>query len=112
MFVAVDSWRTSSRLPHCASSEAEDRAGAGQQQALGEQLPRDAQARRAERQAQAELLAARGGARQQQVREVRARDQQHQPDDDHDRQQRPTVARRGDPESPFAAGSRRNGSLR
>ena len=49
--------------------------------------------------------------REQQIREVRARNQQHQTHDDHDRRQRPAVAlaKAG---VAVAAGSRRNASLR
>ena len=43
VFVGVDSCRTSSRLPHCASSRPSERAGAGEQQAFGQELPRDPQ---------------------------------------------------------------------
>jgi len=48
------------------------------QHALREQLLNQAAARRSERQAQRDLAAARGRAREQQVRDVRAGDQQHQ----------------------------------
>ena len=72
------------QLPHeqpaapLREEQPEQRADAGQQQALAQQLPRDPQARRAERDAHAELVPARGRAREEQVRDVRARDQQHE----------------------------------
>ena len=72
----VESWRTSRRLPHCANSEAERRAGHGEQQALGQQLARETAARRAQGQARAELVAARVRAREQQVGDVGAGDEQ------------------------------------
>ena len=52
-----------------------------EQQALGQQLAHQPAARGAERQAHRDLALADRGARQQQVRDVGARDQQHQPDD-------------------------------
>jgi hypothetical protein len=51
-----------------------------EQQALGEQLAHDAAAARPERRAQRELALARADAREQQVRDVHARHEQHQPD--------------------------------
>ena len=65
--------------------EAEDAADQRQQHALDEQLADDAPARRAERHADADLARAVRGAREQQVGDVRARDQQHERDRAHQR---------------------------
>ena len=69
---------TRKRLSHCARTAPQRRADRGDQQALRQQLTDDAPARRADREANGDLALARGGARQHQVREVGARDQQHQ----------------------------------
>ena len=98
VFACVDNCRTSRSLAHRAIAEAGDAAGARQQQALDELLAGEAPARRAERQAHAEFMAARGGAREEQVGDVRARNQQHERDDRHDGQNRlpiPAAHRRG-----------------
>ena len=58
---------------------AEDGANRRQHHALDQQLADNARARRADREAHGDLTLARGGARQQQVREVGAGDQQHEP---------------------------------
>ena len=55
-------------------------ADARQQHALGEQLPDQPSRRRADGTANGDLVIARGRARQQQVGDVHARDQQHQAD--------------------------------
>jgi len=52
--------------------------------ALGEQLTHQPGAAAADRQAHADLAAARRGARQQQIRDVGARDHEHEGDDRHD----------------------------
>ena len=70
---------TRKRLSHCASTAPPPAPIAAMQHALREQLPDDAAARRADRQAHGDLALARGRARQHQVRQVRAGDQQHQP---------------------------------
>ena len=57
--------------------QSEDRARAGEHQALHEQLAHDAAAARAERATDGKLFGARGGASQQQIREVHAGDQQN-----------------------------------
>ena len=54
-----------------------------EQQALGQQLPHQARALRAERQADRDFAPALAGAREQQVGDVGAGDQQHDADDDH-----------------------------
>ena len=63
---------------HCASQIPSAGAGDGEQQALDEQLAEDPDARRADRQPHGDLALARGRARQHQVGEVRAGNQQHQ----------------------------------
>src|SRR6185312_6229956 len=63
-----------------------------QQQALGEQLPRDPPSRRAERQPHRQLVAAGGRAGDQQVGDVGAGDQQYQADHRQDRRQRALIA--------------------
>ena len=57
---------------------------ADRMQRLGEQLPGEPQPRRAKRQANAQLVAPRDGARQQQVGDIGAGNQQHEADDDED----------------------------
>ena len=57
-----------------------DAGGEREDQALGQQLPHQPPAARAERRADGHLALARRRPRQQQVRDVRARDQQQQPD--------------------------------
>ena len=69
---------TRNRLSHCASSAPHAAPIAGDQQALGQQLPDDAPARRADREPHGNLALARGRAREHQVREVGAGDQQHE----------------------------------
>ena len=54
------------------------RAHGGEQQAFDQELARQTSARRAEREAHAPFVAARGGAREQQIGDVGARDQQHE----------------------------------
>ena len=56
---------------------------ASEEQALGQQLADDARAAGAERQADADLVGSRGGAPEQQGREIAARDQQHDSDRGH-----------------------------
>ena len=57
--------------------------GEREHEALGQQLPDDLPAGRAQRRAHRHLARPRGRARQHQVRDVRARDEQHQPDRAH-----------------------------
>ena len=80
---------TSRCTPAVASSSPATAAGRRQHQALDQQLTHDAAARRAERQPQRHLALTRGAARQQQIRDVRARNQQHAGDDRHQHPQRP-----------------------
>ena len=61
--------------------QSEQPADRGEQHALDEQLLDDAAAGRAEREADRNLLLPRSGARDQQARDVRTRDQQHPADD-------------------------------
>ena len=75
------------------TDDAEHAAGPRHQQALGEQLPNQASATGAERQAQRELAPPRHRARQQQHGDVGARDQQHEADHAHQQQQRLSVGR-------------------
>ena len=62
------------------SDEAEHAAGERQHDALGQQLADDAAAAGADRRADRDLAPPAGRAHQQQVRDVRARDQQHEAD--------------------------------
>ena len=89
----VVNWRTSSAAAPPRQRDAERRARGRKHHALGEQLARDPQPRRAERQPQRQLVAARRRARDQQVRDVGARDQQDEPHDAQDGGQRLLVAR-------------------
>ena len=66
-----------------------DRAGGGQHRALREHQTREPPRRSAERQADAQLVPPRRAARQQQVGDVDAGDQQHERDDDQQGDQRP-----------------------
>ncbi len=70
----------SRRTPHAASSQSQCAAGQCQDQTFGEQLADDARTPRTERAANGDLLLARSGARQQQIRQIRAGDQQQQSD--------------------------------
>ena len=64
-----------SRVPICASAIAERQAEQLEHDALGQQLTDDAAASGAERGAHGQLAPAAGGARQLQIRDVRARDE-------------------------------------
>ena len=71
------------QLPAPVADENPERAAdRRQQQALGEQLPDQRRARRADREPHRDLFLPRRRARQQQVGDVRADDQQHEGDDD------------------------------
>ena len=73
--------------------QAEHRAGRRQQRRFGQQLPDDAAARRAEGDAHRHLARPRGAAREQQVGDVDAAEQEQQPRRrHHDDQDRPEVA--------------------
>ena len=74
--------RGSSCLSPIPDDDAERAADRREQQALGQQLPDQPPARRAERQPDRHLFLPGRRARQQQVRDVGADDQQHQGDDD------------------------------
>ena len=67
------------------------RAHRGEQQTFDQELARQPAARRAEREPHAPFVAARGRASEQQIRDVGARDQQHQSDDDQHHEQRTPV---------------------
>ena len=66
-----------------------DAAGGGEDETLGDELAHQAAAAGPEREPQRHLRSSRGAAREQQVREVRAGDQQQDPDARHQRRQRP-----------------------
>ncbi len=83
--------------------QSEGGARGGQERRLGEQLPGEPQSRGAERQPDAQLMASRDRARQQQVGDVGAGDEEHETNHDQDRHQwllipaaerRETVSRR------------------
>ena len=85
--------RDEERRPEAGDRQPERRAGAGDEQALADELPRDARARGAEREAHRQIAPPRVGARQHQVRDVRARDEQHRADHHHHRDERLLEAR-------------------
>ena len=68
---------TRSRLPHVANDDPERRTERREEQALGDELPRQPSAPGAEREPHRHLALAHGRAREQQVGDVRAGDQQH-----------------------------------
>ena len=68
---------------HDGEGEAGEAAEERQQQALDEQLLHEAPARRAERQAQRDLLLPHEASRDEQIRDVGARDEQHEADHAH-----------------------------
>lgn len=70
---------------------AECRADEREQDAFGEQLAHDARAARAERHADRDLALARGAARDQQIGDVRARNEEDQGDGRHEQPQRMRV---------------------
>ena len=69
---------TSERVPHIASGIAAAAPRTAERQTLGEQLPHQPRASGAEREPYADFSAARSGARQQQARQVAARDQERE----------------------------------
>ena len=83
-------------MPKLREQQADDGAGPGEHEALGEQLTHEPPRAGAERRADGQLALARRRAREQQVRDVRAGDQQHEDDGAHQRQDRlPDVRRPG-----------------
>ena len=72
-------------MPTIESSKPEPAGDERQQHRFDEQLPDDVPSAGAERDADADLVRAMGGARQQQVGDVRAGDQQHEADRAHQR---------------------------
>ena len=68
--------------------ESEQRAAAGEHQALGQHLADQAAPSRAQRHADGDFLLAGGGARQQQIREIRADDQHDHADGEGEHGQR------------------------
>ena len=79
--------RSNRRMPIAAMPRPPRPLMTRQQHAFDQQLPDDAPARGAERDAHRNLARAIGRARQQQVRDVGARDQQHERDRAHQRQE-------------------------
>ena len=76
-----------------AENHSEHAAGEREDDALGQELTHDASPARANRSANRDFAAAPGRSHQQQVRHVRARDQQHEPDRAREHEQRrPHVA--------------------
>ena len=76
-----------------AEEEPADRAQAREHEALGQHLADEPALPRAERGADRQLAIAAGGAHQQQVGDVRARDEQHQQDEDLEEvERRPEIA--------------------
>ena len=75
-----DQRQESTDRPAC-EDDAAQRAERREQQAFGEELPQEARAGCAERHPNGNFALPRGGAREQQVADVRARDQQHEQDD-------------------------------
>ena len=92
--VEVDAVVRGGELPdeHLAApvseDQAEDRARRRQAGSLGEQLTGEPQPRGAEREPDAQLVTPRDRARQQQVGDIRAGDEQDQADDDQNRRER------------------------
>ena len=78
-------------LTAVGDQDAERAAHAGEQQAFGQQLPDQPRARRSHRQADGQLALAEPGARKEQVRDVRAYQQQHQRRDDGDDLERANI---------------------
>ena len=97
---------TSRRAPHCANSRPSS-VPQREQRALGQQLPRDPPAGRAQRDAHAQLVPPRIRAGEQQVGDVGARDQEHQRDDRHDDVERIAGTGGRAPFGPLAAGAQR-----
>ena len=80
-------------MPAMPSAEAQRAADQRQQHIFGQQLPHDAAAGRAHRRADRDLAFSRGGPHEQQVRDVRAGDEQHEGDGANQHEQRrPDVA--------------------
>ena len=83
---------SSRSIPNLARSDAGRGRQRREQQALGEQLPHQPRAAAAERRAHRELALARRRPHEQQVRDVRARNQHHEAHRAHERQDhRPDV---------------------
>ncbi len=68
---------TSASVPHCAINRPSETAEAGEEQALGQKLSNDAAAACAHRGAHGNLLSANRSAREEKVRHVGIRDQEH-----------------------------------
>ena len=77
------------RLPKQRHTETKNAPEPGEQHALRHELPDQATPPGAERHTNGDLLSPYRRARQQQIRDVRARDEQDQRDDDHQHEQRP-----------------------
>ena len=74
-----------------ADDETADRSTCREDEALDQQLSRQADPRRAKSEPYAQLVPAPGSASQQQVRDVDARDHQHEQHDNEDREERTRV---------------------
>ena len=84
--------RRQQRLPPARQEEAGDATHSRQQQALGQQLADETPARRTDRQPDGNFPLARCDAREQQIRDIRAHEQQHERDDRADDLERPGLS--------------------
>ena len=85
---------TIASTPHTPSSRSEAAAGNAEEHALRQELLHDATPTRAERQPHGDLALATRRTREHEVRDVRARDEQHERDGaEHDQHHRPDIAR-------------------
>ena len=87
----VDSCATRARLPHAATTRPPIAPHAARTRLSISSCRARRAPRRAKGEPHAELVPARGGARQQQVRDVDARDHQHEQHDNEDREERTRV---------------------
>ena len=86
--LAVDEQTKQQRRAPGRQQQAQGGAATGEHQALDDELPHDAVARAAQRQANRHLPLTRDAARQHQARDVRTGDQQHADDNRHQRPER------------------------
>ena len=87
VLVDVDSWRTSSPAPQRANRMANAAPQPASRRLSVSNCRINRRARCAKRQPHTHLVTACGGAREEEVRDVGARDEQHERDDPHDRQE-------------------------
>ena len=85
--LTVAEQRRDDRLPEHCDADTEQPAKAGQHETLGQKLPNHASPCGAEAHADGDFVRARGGSRQEQVRNVRAGEQQNQTREDHQEQE-------------------------